>query len=127
MFSRLLERLRFIGFPYEEGDSEILKGLLTDATRRVMAEIGACSLPEGLKSMVIDIAAGQYLFIKKAAGKLQGFDTEAVVKQLQEGDTSVTYALGDGDKTPEERLDALIESLRTIPPGLAAAWRKMRW
>lgn len=127
MFSRLLERLRFLGFPCEENDSEFLEGLLTDASSRVLAEIGICSLPEELESLVINLTAGEYLFCKKAAGKLHGFDSEAAIKQLQEGDTSVTYAFGDGARTPEERLDALIKSLRSIPPGLAAAWRKMRW
>lgn len=127
MINRLKERLELLGFPPETGDADVMEGLLSDASRKVMAEIGICSLPEGLESLVIDLAAGQYLFIKKAAGTLQGFDGQMAIKQLQEGDTSVTYAIGDGARTPEERLDMLVENLRTIPPGLAAAWRKMRW
>ena len=47
----------------------------------------------------------------KNLGQLDGFDLEAAVKQITEGDTSVTFAVGEGSQTPEQRLDRLIAGL----------------
>lgn len=127
MISRLKDRLDFLGFTPVESDEGVMEELLTEASKKVIAEVGLCSLPDGLEGVTIDIAVGEYLFLKKAAGSLNGFDVDGAVKQLQEGDTSITYAFGDGSKTDEERLDELIEHLRKISPVIAASWRKMRW
>lgn len=53
------------------------------------------------------MAAGQYLQAKKAAGclEMEGINLEPVAKQIQEGDTSVSFAVGEGSLTPEQRLD----------------------
>jgi len=127
MVARLRERLEFLGFEAEDSDDKALGEFLADASRMITAEIGMVFLPSELESLAIDVAAGEYLLNKKATGNLEGFDNQAVVKQLQEGDTSVTYALASGSSTPEERLDALIEHLRRLPAGLMAAWRCLRW
>lgn len=127
MVSRLRERLEFLGFDAGDSEDKVLGEFLTEAARRTIAEIGFVTLPEELESMAIDMAAGEYLLGKKAAGLLEEFDAGAAVKQLQEGDTTVTYAFGSGSSTPEERLDELIEHLRKLPAGLLAAWRRMRW
>ena len=37
----------------------------------------------------------------------------AAVKQVQTGDTNITFAIGQGSMTPEQRLDSLIAYLRT--------------
>lgn len=127
MVERLRELLKFLGFEAGASEHEVLGEFLAQASRRITAEIGMVFLPTELESLAIDIAAGEYLLNKKATGNLEGFDNQAVVKQLQEGDTSVTYALASGSSTPEERLDALIEHLRCLPAGLMAAWRCLRW
>lgn len=127
MISRLKERLSFLGIVPVESDEGVMEELLIKASKKIMAEVGLCSLPEGLEGETIDMAAGEYLFLKKAAGSLNEFDIDGAVKQIQEGDTSITYAFGDGLKTDEERLDELIDHLKKMSPVIAAAWRKMRW
>lgn len=69
------------------------------------------NLPEGLKSVAVYMAVGEYLNMKKATGTLEGFDLEAAIKQIQEGDTNTVFAIGDGNSTPEQRLDGLINYL----------------
>ena len=73
------------------------------------------------------ICAGQYLKIKKEAGLLEGFDFEATVKQIQEGDTSITFAIGEGDNTPEQRFDSLISYLMSSGKSGIAKYRRLVW
>lgn len=127
MTGRVIERLAFLGFEIADDDLSALKALVNSCVRRIVAETGWVTLPEPLEDVAVNWAAGEFLFYKKAAGRLEGFDAGAAVKQLQEGDTSVTYAFGDGSSTPEERLDALIGLLTRVPEGLLAAWRRLRW
>lgn len=65
-------------------------------------------MDEGLESVAVSLVVGEYLRFKKTSGQLEGFDFEIAVKQLQEGDTNIQYAIGEGSQTPEQRLDQLI-------------------
>jgi hypothetical protein len=77
------------------------------------------------------MAAGQYLYDKKASGGLdgvEGFDFSAPAKSITEGDVSVTFAgSSDGASTPEARLDALLEALRHPSESVLGAFRRLRW
>lgn len=68
-------------------------------------------MSDGLENVAVSMAAGEYLRFKKGLGQLEGVDLEPAIKQLQEGDTNIQYAIGTGDSTPEQRLDAVISSL----------------
>ena len=58
------------------------------------------------------MVAGQFLFDKKAAGGLEGFDFEAPAKSITEGDISVTFAgASDGASNAESRFDAMLSNL----------------
>ena len=81
-------------------------------------------VPAGLMYVIVDMAVGEYLFLMRGAGKLTGFDFEAAVKQINEGDTSVTFELG---KTPEQRLDLLISHLMQPNRDIFAPFRRMKW
>lgn len=61
--------------------------------------------------MAVYMAVGEYLNAKKAMGQLTGFDLDAAIKQIQEGDTNTVFALGEGSLTPEQRLNVLIDYL----------------
>lgn len=87
-------------------------------------------IPEGLEGVAVNIAVGEYLRVKKAAGQLdmEGLDlTEAVVKSLQEGDTNVSYAVGEGSQTPEQRLDGLIDYLTNGRTEEIYRYRRLVW
>lgn len=97
---------------------------------KIQNETGAqIPFPAGLENIADSMAAGEYLRIKKAAGQLalEGVDLDAAVKQLQEGDTSVTYAAGEGSQTPEQRLDGLIETLTAGRARELARYRRLVW
>ena len=49
---------------------------------------------------------------------------EAAIKQIQEGDTTVAFAI---DSTPEERMDNLISYLLSYGKGSFASYRCIKW
>ena len=85
------------------------------------------TIPEGLESMAVSMAAGEYLNMKQATGSLEGFDLEAAVKQIQEGDTNISFAIGDGSSTPEQRLNSLIDYLINGRIGEIYRYRRLVW
>ena len=89
----------------------LLDFIISAVTERIKNETNQPAIPEGLNRLAMEMVAGQYLSLKKGAGQLEGFDLEAAVKQIQEGDTNTVFAVGDGSTTPEQRLDALINYL----------------
>lgn len=106
--------------------------VLPQLCRAVEAELEALlhrrELPEILSHLVLFRVVGRYLSMQKNSGQLaEAFDLEAAVKQIQEGDTSVTFSLGEGSLTAEQRLDLLCESLCDWGRELLSAFRKVDW
>lgn len=92
-------------------DDPLLGIVISNVQWRVKNETNLKEIPEGLESVAVYMAVGEYLNMKKVSGQLEGFDLEAAVKQIQEGDTNTVFAIGDGNSTPEQRLDSLINFL----------------
>lgn len=92
-------------------DDPLLDIVISNVQWRVKNETNLKEIPEGLESVAVYMAVGEYLNMKKVSGQLEGFDLEAAVKQIQEGDTNTVFAIGDGNSTPEQRLDSLINYL----------------
>ena len=124
MRERLQARLGELGLSPPAEDKALLVTLLAGACRWMLAETGQEEVPAALEGAVVDMAAGEYLFFRKSAGRLSEFDQEQVVRQMSQGDTSVTYAVEFGQVSP---VDALIERLRTPPEALMRQWRRFRW
>jgi len=124
MKEKLKQRLGELGAMPPAEDEGLLKSLCKGAKRRLLAETGQYELPGALKPTMIDMAAGEYLLFRKSIGRLEGFDHEHAIRQMSQGDTSITYAIGGEGKSP---VDALIEHLLTPPPALITEWRRLRW
>ena len=92
-------------------DDPLLDIVISNVQYRVQNETNRADLPDGLKSVAVYMAVGEYLNMKKVSGQLDGFDLDAAIKQIQEGDTNTVFAIGDGNLTPEQRLDSLISYL----------------
>lgn len=109
------------------GADALLEYVIQSVTKSILNDINQPSIPEGLESVSVYMAAGQYLQFKKGSGQLEGFDLETAIKQIQEGDTNITFALGAGSLTPEQRLDGLIVTLMNSGAGQFAAYRRLEW
>jgi len=105
------ERLMSFDYQVTEEDSWILTFLIQKVENHIKIICNIDCIPNELSNIVIDMVVGEFLLNKKSMGNLAGFNLETAIKQIQEGDTSITYAIGDGDLTPEKRLDLLINYL----------------
>ncbi len=108
-------------------DDPLLAFVCRSVAERVKNETNRDAVPDGLRYMAAEMAAGQYLSWKKDAGELAGFDTEAAIKEIKEGDTDVTYAIGEGSQTPEQRLDSLIDYLINGRTREFIRYRRLLW
>lgn len=118
--------LAALGVDVPEGDP-LLEMACEAVEEQLENETNQDAVPEGLRAMAAEMAAGRVLGAMKDAGRLEGFDLDAAVKQVQEGDASVTFAVGSGSATPEQRLDALIARLRGGRLGECARYRRLEW
>lgn len=107
----------------------LLAYIVSSVTERVQNETNRAGVPSGLRRAAAELAAGEYLALKKNAGQLdmEGLDLEAAVKQIQEGDTNTVFAVGDGSMTPEQRLDLLIDRLRRDRSREFLRYRRLVW
>lgn len=109
-------------------DDPLLDIALNNVQWRIKNLSNLSEIPEELESMAVSMAVGEYLNMKKCSGQLEGFDLDAAaVKSIQEGDTNITFALGEGSSTPEQRLNSLIDYLINGRIGEIYRYRRLVW
>jgi hypothetical protein len=109
-------------------DDPLLDIALNNVQWRIKNLSNLSEIPEGLESLAVSMAVGEYLNMKKCSGQLEGFDLDAAaVKSIQEGDTNITFALGEGSSTPEQRLNSLIDYLINGRIGEICRYRRLVW
>lgn len=105
----------------------LLDILLQNVQQRILNKTNQSVIPEGLESVAVYMAVGEYLNMKKTVGQLTGFDLDATIKQIQEGDTNTVFAIGEGSLTPEQRLNGLIDYLINGRSDELYRYRKLVW
>ena len=105
----------------------LLDILLQNVQQRILNKTNQSVIPEGLESVAVYMAGGEYLNMKKTVGQLTGFDLDAAIKQIQEGDTNTVFAIGEGSLTPEQRLNGLIDYLINGRSDELYRYRKLVW
>lgn len=122
------KRLEQLGYAAVDNEDIIILFSINKVTEHIKNSCNVSSIPEGLHYTAIDMICGEFLFALKQIGKLnETFDLEMAVKQIQEGDTSITFSIGDGSQTPEQRLNNLISYLMNNGEGDFVCYRKIRW
>lgn len=127
MLEDVTKRLESFGYEVTEADNWMIEFLIQKIENSIKTDCNINTIPEELHEIAVDMVVGEFLLNKKSRGQLEGFNLEAAVKEIHEGDTSVTFAIGDGSKTPEERLDELILYLMNYGKGKFAAYRCIKW
>lgn len=127
MLEDVTKRLSSFGYEVTEGDTWVLGFIIQKVENYIKNNCNIDEIPEGLHQIAVDMSVGEFLLSKKSTGQLTGIDMEAAIKQIQEGDTNVTFAIGDGDSTPERRLDYLISYLMEYGKGSFASFRCIKW
>lgn len=129
MREKVLELLSALGVREAEQDPFVTFAI-NQAGWKIKSLTNRDQVPEGLEGVTAELAAGEYLRVKKAAGQLtiEGLDwSGAAVKSLQEGDTNVIFAVGEGSQTPEQRLEGLIDRLENGRLREIYRYRRLVW
>nr|WP_312985984.1 hypothetical protein [Clostridioides sp.] len=119
-------RLAFFGYTLLDSDSLALGFTIDKVENKIKNECSITEIPDGLYQVEIDRICGEFLFAKKQSGQLTEYDFDLIEKQIQDGDTSVTYAVEAG-QTPEQRFDKLVRYLMDTGKGEFASFRRLRW
>lgn len=123
------DRLESLGYKVREEDVLSLAFSVESVRSTIKNEINWPDVPDGLEYVAINMAAGDFLLAKKtfAPKDLEAFDLDYAVKQVQLGDTSTTFAAGEGSQTPEQRLTGFINYLLSSGKDEFNAYRRIRW
>ncbi len=117
MLEKVKERLVSLGITLTNEPSSTDGFLLSFAVKKVKDHINnqtnLDAIPQGLESVSIDMAVGEFLFAKKSMGLLDvsSLNFSSAVKKLQDGDTTVEYAV-EAKYSPEQKFESFIMYLQ---------------
>ena len=123
VYDDIVKRLEALGYTVEAADDWAINYSIEKATNTIKNACNVAAVPEGLHYVAVDMVCGEFLQMKKGTGQLEGFDVEAAVKQLKEGDTAITYAIPDNSIT----LDGLIGYLIASGRSQFTTFRRLAW
>ena len=123
----IINRLDQLGYVADEEDYEQIDFELEKIINYVMNYCNITVIPEILNKRIVDRVCADFLYYKKNSGSLEDFNYETVVKSIKEGDTTITYAVGQGEDTPENRFDAFVKQLERGFDKWITPHRRLRW
>ena len=124
---QIIKRLKMFGYTVDQGDYDHLDYEMSKILNYVQNYCNITVIPEILDPRIIDRICSDFLYYKKNSGSLEGFNYDEVIKSIKEGDTTITYAVGQGEDTPENRFDAFVKSLERGFDKWITPHRKLRW
>lgn len=124
----VLKRLESLGYRVQDNDCWGIGFSVQTVEKRIKNSCNTSSVPDDLKHIAVDMVCGEFLFMLNQTGKLnEVFEPETAIKQVQAGDTNITFDVGEGSITPKQRLDSLINYLMTKGEGDFVCSRKLSW
>lgn len=129
---KVLKRLETFGYDVQLTNSND-EWLIAFAVNKVISHILTVTnrndIDNNLIAIAVDRVCGEFLFAKAKTGQLTElpFDFDAVIKAIQIGDTNITYAVGEGSSTDEEKFNALVSYLTSKGENDILCYRKIKW
>ena len=129
MLERVKERLQSLGYTVKDSDDIAINFAMQKVENTIKNDCNVSAIPDGLMNIAIDMVVGEFLMSKKtfAPNDLLNFNLDSAVKQIQEGDTNISFAVGEGSKTDEQRLDSFIDYLLNYGRDEFITYRRFRW
>ena len=123
----VIDRLSQLGYVATKSDYDAIDFELEKTINYVKNYCNITAIPEILDLRIVERVCAYFLYNKKNSGSLDDFNYDTVIKEIKEGDTTIKYAVGQGEDTPENRFDALIKSLERGFDKWLTPHRKLRW
>lgn len=125
----VIERLTEIGYEVKESDTFSLTFCVEKVTNTIKNETNLSEVPDGLSNIAVDMAVGEFLLGKKtfAPDDITGLDLTGVVKDIKEGDTTISFGTGESTQTPEQRLTTYINYLLNYGKAEFSSYRRLKW
>ena len=98
----------------DSSDNVIIAFIIEKVTNHIKTQTNLSNIPVPLHHIAIDMVVGEFLLMKKSMGQLtiDGIDFGLVAKTIQDGDTTVTFAIDKDNMTPDASFNAFINYLR---------------
>jgi hypothetical protein len=123
----IINRLKQLGYTATELDWEQIDFELEKIIDYVKNYCNIITIPGILDKRIVDRVCADFLYYKKNSSQLEGFNYDAVIKQIKEGDTTISYAVGQGEDTPESRFDSFVKQLERGFDKWITPHRRLRW
>lgn len=126
-------KLIIIGYTATDADQDHLDYAVDQAAQYVCTycNFAKCpdDIPKSLQHVVANYAIGRFLQYKLtfAPSDLKNLNLDTVVKQITTGDTTTTFAIGEGSQTDEQKLNAIISYLITYGKHELRCHRRLKW
>jgi hypothetical protein len=129
MYNDVVNRLLQLGYVVLAEDEDAINYTIADAESYVKLFCNIETVPESLHYKLVNRVCGVFLMFKKNMGLLTdtNFNFEKAEKTIKLGDTSVTYAIGEGDMTPEGRFETAINALMRDFDKNLVLFRRLVW
>lgn len=124
---KIINRLKQLGYTATDEDTEQIEFELNKFINYSLNYCNITSIPEIVEPRLIDRVCSEFLFYKKNSGSLEGFNYDTVIKRIKEGDTTIDYAVGSGEDTPENRFDSFVKRLERGYDKWLTLHRRLRW
>lgn len=124
---KIINRLKQLGYTATDEDTEQIEFELNKFINYSLNYCNITSIPEIVEPRLIDRVCSEFLFYKKNSGSLEGFNYDTVIKRIKEGDTTIDYAVGSGEDTPENRFDSFVKQLERGYDKWLTRHRRLRW
>jgi len=124
---KVLDRLEQLGYTATPKDNKQLDFEMDTILNYTKNYCNITVIPEILDNRIIDRICADFLYYKKNSGSLDGFNYDLVIKSIKEGDTTITYAVGQGEDTPENRFDSFVKQLERGFDKWLTPHRALRW
>jgi hypothetical protein len=125
----VINRLQSLGYTFDaDKDTWVLGFLVRKVDATLKNETNQPEVPDGLYAVYVDMVCGEFLLAKRVSGGLSdtNMNTEAAVKSITEGDTSISFAVDTSghEKTP---FDAVIAFLLEGRKAEILRYRRLAW
>lgn len=129
--AKVLKRLETFKYEFKVGtnDDWLIAFAISKVESHIKTVCNSNDVAENLIPIAVDRVCGEFLYSKLQTSQLTelSFDLETAIKSVQVGDTNITYAVGEGSNTDEQKLNALIAYLVSKGESDIICCRKVKW